>query len=64
MPNGLLRHVLNNFKSFGYDCNSTFFFLQWISVKSATSMPNASMILVFAWKDFMEMALHAEVRTK
>lgn len=41
-----------------------FFFLQWISVKSATSMPNASMILVFAWKDFMEMALHAEVRTK
>ena len=27
MPNGLLRHVLNNFKSFGYDCNSTFFFL-------------------------------------
>jgi len=34
--------------------------VKWISVKSATSMPNASMTLVFAWKDFMEMASHAE----
>lgn len=39
-----------------------FFFLQWIYVKSATSMPNASMTHAFAWKGFMEMALHAEVR--
>lgn len=27
-------------------------------------MPNASTTLAFAWKGFMEMALHAEVRTK
>lgn len=41
-----------------------FFFLQWIYVKSATSMPNASTTLAFAWKGFMEMALYAEVRIK
>jgi len=34
--------------------------VKWIYVKSATSMPNASTTLAFAWKGFMEMALYAE----
>lgn len=34
--------------------------VKWIYVKSVISMPNASTTLAFAWKGFMEMALHAE----